>query len=221
MRSSSTAVHPRPRGEHCAVRSFASTPIGSSPPARGTHRGHTSASVPLRFIPARAGNTTPRRSRRFASPVHPRPRGEHNHVVNSAVGGTGSSPPARGTLHRFAHAQDVNRFIPARAGNTRLTRPPRPLESVHPRPRGEHHCPRKRSRNKSGSSPPAREHISTASSFVYPIGSSPPARGTRERALDHAVAERFIPARAGNTHRRSRPARRTPVHPRPRGEHPA
>ena len=52
-------------------------------------------------------------------------------------------------------------------------------------------------------------------------GSSPLARGTRVRAYRPALADRFIPARAGNTcARRPRP-RRTPVHPRSRGEHPS
>ena len=57
--SSSGAVHPRSRGEHrCAAHPGWSC-AGSSPLARGT-LGHREAErLPLRFIPARAGNTAP------------------------------------------------------------------------------------------------------------------------------------------------------------------
>ena len=50
-------------------------------------------------------------------------------------------------------------------------------------------------------------------------GSSPPARGTQQHQHADAEQRRFIPARAGNTRRRSRTSTAAPVHPRPRGEH--
>ena len=50
-------------------------------------------------------------------------------------------------------------------------------------------------------------------------GSSPLARGTREEARRRGGADRFIPARAGNTAGSIRPPPPPSVHPRSRGEH--
>ena len=50
-------------------------------------------------------------------------------------------------------------------------------------------------------------------------GSSPLARGTPLAAAGRRDADRFIPARAGNTPHSARARRRRPVHPRSRGEH--
>ena len=50
-------------------------------------------------------------------------------------------------------------------------------------------------------------------------GSSPLARGTRRGGRRPAARRRFIPARAGNTGRRSTARSTAPVHPRSRGEH--
>ena len=70
----------------------------------------------------------------------------------------GSSPPTRGTLAQPGDNLRVLRFIPAHAGNTNLTGWKYKKKSVHPRPRGEH----------------ARED----SRPHFPVGSSPPTRGT-------------------------------------------
>ena len=54
-------VHPRPRGEHWPIIGHILVKYGSSPPARGTLPDLLDAEHDLRFIPARAGNTsTPR-----------------------------------------------------------------------------------------------------------------------------------------------------------------
>ena len=71
--------------------------------------------------------------------------------------------------------------------------------------------------------PPARssnhQRSSCSGSRTGEIGSSPLARGTHhDRGRAHPRG-RFIPARAGNTGRGPRPARRSSVHPRSRGEH--
>ena len=112
---------------------------------------------------------------------------------------TGSSPQARGTLSLCIHRNGHARFIPAGAGNTARIGRKFPVQTVHPRRRGEHR------------------------KLTLPIvgsdGSSPQARGTR--VLGYVITDycRFIPAGAGNTAcLRSAHAVRT-VHPRRRGEH--
>ena len=70
-------------------------------------------------------------------------------------------------------------FIPARAGNTHLPAALAQSKSVHPRSRGEHSL--------------------ILLLHVFPSGSSPLARGTQTRCHQHRPANRFIPARAGNT----------------------
>ena len=172
---------------------------GSSPLARGTHLEGSMRNSAVRFIPARAGNTSSTSCIRASSPVHPRSRGEHLAARFFARCLRGSSPLARGTHHRPRARRGARRFIPARAGNT-CTRATAwyPL-SVHPRSRGEHH-----------EAPPLTPP---------PPGSSPLARGTPRRARGAEMAIRFIPARAGNTLPSAARPLGFSVHPRSRGEH--
>ena len=110
----------------------------------------------------------------------------------------GSSPHARGTLHRGVSGRACDRFIPACAGNAahqvRLTI----VNTVHPRMRGERNGKARRK---------GVEH-----------GSSPHARGTPGRHPVPGRDARFIPACAGNAPGRPRASERRPVHPRMRGE---
>ena len=94
---------------------------------------------------------------------------------------TGSSPPARGTLVTLAQGDYIERFIPARAGNSSRCASRRSRSPVHPRPRGELEITPKQRR-------------------IFD-GSSPPARGTLILSQLHVVDARFIPARAGNSRR--------------------
>ena len=192
-------VHPRPRGEHGTNPSADVFVGGSSPPARGTRIESHTPPVFDRFIPARAGNTQMVACWSCRCAVHPRPRGEHD---LSSIGHPiwhGSSPPARGTHRHVQGPHGVQRFIPARAGNTLPLGTRRRWRAVHPRPRGEH-------------------PVETASG-EQPTGSSPPARGTRKPPDSGGCGSRFIPARAGNTACVARPRDIWSVHPRPRGEH--
>ena len=193
------AVHPRSRGEHAARPGQQGPRTGSSPLARGTRCGRPFRQQPLRFIPARAGNTSGRRRARPWSPVHPRSRGEHGYALESAVDGDGSSPLARGTHHLDAQRLGKPRFIPARAGNTAPGRAARRAPTVHPRSRGEHRI----------------GDALTPASF----GSSPLARGTPPVHVAGVSGPRFIPARAGNTEEDAGRDEAIPVHPRSRGEH--
>ena len=192
-------VHPRSRGEHCPAVPAGAADVGSSPLARGTHPHDRERAVLHRFIPARAGNTTPSTPRAATSPVHPRSRGEHRwcSAIHSAT--AGSSPLARGTQLEAHVELAVLRFIPARAGNTESRSCLSPGRPVHPRSRGEHNW--------------------IACSRSETSGSSPLARGTPTLARRAYPRPRFIPARAGNTCRRPPPARFPAVHPRSRGEH--
>ncbi len=197
--SSSSAVHPRVRGEHIAhgLSPFKNT--GSSPRARGTRLAPRSIAAPARFIPACAGNTSNRSICSRFTTVHPRVRGEHLAVVGVRVLRNGSSPRARGTRGAGAGPPGRQRFIPACAGNTRAVRAavrPRP---VHPRVRGEHKA------------------IARPRSVAS--GSSPRARGTLFKTRAAITSGRFIPACAGNTYRIILAIILPPVHPRVRGEH--
>ena len=195
----SPVAHPRSRGEHLPSSSSAAANAGSSPLARGTRAPGGGRGLPLRLIPARAGNTcsSPRHPRTI--PAHPRSRGEHvpaRTVVEIVIG---SSPLARGTLAGFG-VDDVGvRLIPARAGNTCAELVPEPEPAAHPRSRGEH-----------------RASVTSARRFA---GSSPLARGTQVAKALRAPARRLIPARAGNTRAIHHWHEGAPAHPRSRGEH--
>ena len=194
---------------------------GSSPLARGTPPKAPLVVSTNRFIPARAGNTSSAPLSTRSRAVHPRSRGEHLVGRTRALLATGSSPLARGTPSPPGPRGRVRRFIPARAGNTNSLPATHRARPVHPRSRGEHQLR------------PAQHPV--------PCGSSPLARGTLMRVRMLEGHDRFIPARAGNTHTmieraardggssplaRGTPSRDhrsslwMPVHPRSRGEHP-
>ena len=130
----------------------------SSPRVRGTSQKHYGKPLDLRFIPACAGNISPRSARPSAAPVHPRVCGEHqtnrHPAVHPRVCGehpkchilarlrVGSSPRVRGTYTLGNRSSPAARFIPACAGNIWAEAiPGEPLGffvSVHPRVCGEH-----------------------------------------------------------------------------------
>ena len=97
----------------------------------------------------------------------------------SAISWYGSSPRARGTRVDGLEHHVAGRFIPAGAGNTCSGRYSAWRRSVHPRGRGE--------------------HAGSRSASVTLHGSSPRARGTRQRRVAFGDGARFIPAGAGNT----------------------
>ena len=132
------SVHPRACGEHpmCCPRTC--TAGGSSPRLRGTPRPRNMSSPMKRFIPAPAGNTRWRRSRRTVGSVHPRACGEHRLPHRVWRGRTGSSPRLRGTPGSRTEQVAVGRFIPAPAGNTPGKDGLLVIPSVHPRACGEH-----------------------------------------------------------------------------------
>ncbi len=131
--------------------------------------------------------------------VYPRWRGEHLASCNALLNSFGLSPLARGTLaerHKRSHPE---RFIPAGAGNTRKRRYDELNSPVYPRWRGEH-APHQRR-------------------YLLLRGLSPLARGTRDGDYEFRLAERFIPAGAGNTPSTLAISSIASVYPRWRGEH--
>ena len=71
-----------------------------------------------RFIPAYAGNSPAENGSPRRDSVHPRLRGELRIVKCPEHGYYGSSPLTRGTLNNRGALMDVDRFIPAYAGNS-------------------------------------------------------------------------------------------------------
>ncbi len=152
----------------------------------------------MRFIPASAGYTWQLEDKELVSPVYPRWRGEHIHLISSLKRNIGLSPLTRGTPHRTSTPPIKNRFIPACAGNT-ISTATLCSRSVYPRSRGEHELGQR---------------------VVNPArGLSPLARGTRALATHCTDTQRFIPARAGNTPAFHQAPGRGSVYPRSRGEH--
>ncbi len=192
-------VHPRACGEHIAVIANLASACGSSPRLRGTLRHHRIGSLKLRFIPAPAGNTLGTSISSGIITVHPRACGEHSCANATAGFSAGSSPRLRGTPSHAAFIDFERRFIPAPAGNTRVSHPDCVPHAVHPRACGEH---------------------GTKSWWTCIIsGSSPRLRGTPIKIKETAVDRRFIPAPAGNTTPRTTSPITCAVHPRACGEH--
>ena len=172
-------VHPRACGEHVVRRVWRAIGVGSSPRVRGTRHFGVSNMHSYRFIPARAGNTVFLIIRLFNHAVHPRACGEHKFGVEIIELAIGSSPRVRGTHSLGNKTRAGRRFIPARAGNTRIRFLPGSWFAVHPRACGE--------------------HVSFIAATANTGGSSPRVRGTQPRCKGLFVFRRFIPARAGNT----------------------
>ncbi|SLU21034.1 Domain of uncharacterised function (DUF2825) [Klebsiella pneumoniae] len=152
---------------------------GLSPLARGTLKQAITEWAGSRFIPAGAGNTSPRGIRYRSRAVYPRWRGEHSDRRGTSALLNGLSPLARGTLVVQPDLEHSVRFIPAGAGNTKQGGQSLCHSTVYPRWRGEHLI---------------------SSRIAGPItGLSPLARGTPSAIAGNGVSERFIPAGAGNT----------------------
>ena len=132
------------------------------------------------------------------NPAHPRSRGENLGVSMGALTVMGSSPLTRGKPDWRTRSRCWARLIPAHAGKTVSPSSISSLLWAHPRSRGENRWLH-------------RLHI------VRP-GSSPLTRGKRRLRRGRAQRRGLIPAHAGKTPDRNRPARHDRAHPRSRGE---
>ena len=173
--------------------------LGSSPLARGTLLDTGTRYVLPGLIPARAGNTHGRLEYGAYRRAHPRSRGEHVRRISSARVCLGSSPLARGTPGMPRCQSPRRGLIPARAGNTSIYVIYAGSLWAHPRSRGEHQ--------------PLTVYV-----YTRP-GSSPLARGTPPPRVMGGASNGLIPARAGNTSRRTAHRASGWAHPRSRGEH--
>ena len=148
--------HPRSRGVYEYRVRGSEWRAGSSPLARGLRSGTRRWQRSSGIIPARAGFT------RFLSRVglgfrdHPRSRGVYTKAGDLHHMVRGSSPLARGLRRRFAVAMAVSGIIPARAGFTHPCRTPPAPHPDHPRSRGVYFSEPKDHRSLLGSSPLAR-----------------------------------------------------------------
>ena len=114
--SSASTDHPRACGANSFFLSSHVLGFGSSPRVRGKQREGAELRLSGRIIPARAGQTARRSTRRRTSPDHPRACG-----ANAAIGGGVSSL----------------RIIPARAGQTAVRGAWPIARPDHPRARGK------------------------------------------------------------------------------------
>ena len=192
------AVHPRACGERRSLTTMLTAENGSSPRVRGTAVPLPCYPQCLRFIPARAGNGTTVSAEVSGGVVHPRACGERADYIGRATWTVGSSPRVRGTVLSSRIMLDMQRFIPARAGNGSFTFSPARGSPVHPRACGERSLPCKMLDSLNGSSPRVR--------------------GTGPNDYPIQPLRRFIPARAGNGDLAHHYCNGRSVHPRACGE---
>ena len=189
--------HPRSRGVYVLFSALEDQTGGSSPLARvllmARHWGPDSSWI----IPARAGFTPSTTSWPGTTADHPRSRGVYSVPPTAVVGGSGSSPLARGLRKQPLDVDGTPRIIPARAGFTHR-HVVAPVEHPdHPRSRGVYTQSGRTATRAAGSSPLARGLQWAAGPFLCPAG--------------------IIPARAGFTRPPTRWAADLRDHPRSRG----
>ena len=176
----------------------ATTRSGSSPLTRGKRSCRALRTRPVRLIPAHAGKTSRGVAASRGPSAHPRSRGENIPRPIRARQPRGSSPLTRGKP-RFGGDESVSRgLIPAHAGKTVDPCACGGVDEAHPRSRGEN-----------------RDQLSVEGGG---LGSSPLTRGKPGACPNCSPAGRLIPAHAGKTLCRTRPAKPAAAHPRSRGE---
>ena len=135
--SAAPSVHPRACGELSGRYARHRLEVGSSPRMRGTLPSGVLDRDPHRFIPAHAGNSRIQRRQSPTESVHPRACGELAYQSTEGSSQDGSSPRMRGTLEGKTNTVEIDRFIPAHAGNSARHRVERLHMTVHPRACGE------------------------------------------------------------------------------------
>ena len=166
-------------GEHWPCLPYSFSAAGSSPHVRGAPQPRAARQDRQGIIPACAGSTRWQVCLKARCWDHPRMCGEHVELEVILFCSSGSSPHVRGALWWPRIPVLAVGIIPACAGSTRRSPPPRSARRDHPRMCGEH-----------------KRVISFADS---PAGSSPHVRGARRVGMDASVFRGIIPACAGST----------------------
>ena len=171
--------HPRACGANNSVAVISDAPAGSSPRMRGKLNRTSTPMMPLRIIPAHAGQTPDWRGRAHGTTDHPRACGANGPRPSQSEASAGSSPRMRGKRNPDNPNDPNTRIIPAHAGQTGIHASLRHQRPDHPRACG------------------ANSAIQVA---VLPVsGSSPRMRGKLRRQRGRLGARRIIPAHAGQT----------------------
>ena len=114
--------HPRACGANTPSLKWCRYRFGSSPRVRGKQPAGDRLLLPLRIIPARAGQTGTSSVRHHRRPDHPRACGANQDVVAMNTNMIGSSPRVRGKRNPKLRLHARGRIIPARAGQTAARR---------------------------------------------------------------------------------------------------
>ncbi len=172
-------AHPRWRGADRTAKWQHAFDSGSSPLARGGRAGDVAGPAGAGLIPAGAGRTRTRPTRRGPCGAHPRWRGADVTAAPGKEQAKGSSPLARGGRRHRGRSAGGRGLIPAGAGRTHFDVTIDELMTAHPRWRG------------ADLTDPVEPNGGS--------GSSPLARGGR--TSDHPFEDRcgLIPAGAGRT----------------------
>ena len=171
--------HPRACGAHAVVLILTVVGMGSSPRMRGSRHAHRSASHRRGIIPAHAGLTIfvyIQVSHRWD---HPRACGAHVFSSPADIGGWGSSPRMRGSLHDEIQTGFVCGIIPAHAGLTPIRTNDQHFHRDHPRACGA--------------------HVRMSCERTSGTGSSPRMRGSLDLTGWKRLKLGIIPAHAGLT----------------------
>ena len=151
------------------------------------------------IIPAYAGSTRRIKCDVTTCQDHPRVCGEHSPSTVRASSGSGSSPRMRGARESQAQSWPPPGIIPAYAGSTDHSQRAPAGRQDHPRVCGE--------------------HAARGARHEMTVGSSPRMRGALGVTFRGHRDSGIIPAYAGSTSSRPRPAHAPRDHPRVCGEH--
>ena len=130
--------HPRTRGDHARVSSYAMPIAGSPPHTRGPRVSVPFHAVTLRITPAHAGTTLTLKPFTTMPRDHPRTRGDHHSMQIGFTPLHGSPPHTRGPLIAAIRDFRYQGITPAHAGTTLSGRAPSYGTRDHPRTRGDH-----------------------------------------------------------------------------------
>ena len=155
-RSCPGSDHPRSRGVYAFTWRMQTSPVGSSPLARGLRLRVRDRRAEHGIIPARAGFTRWGSVGKPSATDHPRSRGVYPKLHIRGSEALGSSPLARSLPVPIFSIVVRSRIIPARAGFTRWGSVGKPSATDHPRSRGVYLTVSVVTASYAGSSPLAR-----------------------------------------------------------------